>query len=152
MVNKFARKPDDIFDIDDTKNMFLHWDSMNWEQICLWQRTINKWAGVDDHTSSRWVQSFLYKSSTVNLRERVDSQYKNLPAGCKGGVTYLYLQLRIMFHMSWDTITALKKYIKLFEEKGLRRIRGENVVMRRRRLSQSALVSRRLMPCLTKLS
>ena len=129
VVNKFGRKPDDIFDIDDTKNMFLHWDSMTWEQICLWQRTINKWAGVDDRTSSRWAQSFLYKSSTVDLRERVDSQYKNLPADCKGGVTYLYLQLRIMFHMSRDTITALKKYLKLFEEKGLRRIRGENVVV-----------------------
>ena len=31
--------------------------------------------------------------------------------------------------MSRDTITALKKYLKLFEEKGLRRIRGENVVI-----------------------
>ena len=34
-----------------------------------------------------------------------------------------------MFHMSWDTIMALKKYLKLFEEKGLRRIRGKNVVI-----------------------
>lgn len=34
-----------------------------------------------------------------------------------------------MFHMSRDTITALKRYLKIFEEKGLRRIRGENVVV-----------------------
>lgn len=127
--DRFARKPDDIFNMEETKNIFLHWDSMDWKQICLWQKTLNKWAALDDRTSSRWAQSFLYKSSTVDLRERVDSQYKNLPADCKGGVTYLYLQLRIMFHMSRDTITALKKYLKLFEEKGLRRIRGENVVV-----------------------
>ncbi len=31
--------------------------------------------------------------------------------------------------MSRDTITALKKYLKYFEEKGLRRIREENVVI-----------------------
>ncbi len=31
--------------------------------------------------------------------------------------------------MSRDTITAIKKYLKYFEEKGLRRIQGENVVI-----------------------
>ena len=34
-----------------------------------------------------------------------------------------------MFHMSRDTITALKQYLKTFEEKGLRGIRGENVAV-----------------------
>ena len=59
----------------------------------------------------------------------MDSQYKNLPNNLKGGVTYLYLQLRVMIYMSRDTINALKKYLKTFEEKGLRRIRGENVAV-----------------------
>ena len=59
----------------------------------------------------------------------MDSQYKNLPNNLKGGVTYLYLQLCVMFYMSHDTINALKKYLKTFEEKGLRRIRGENVTV-----------------------
>ena len=59
----------------------------------------------------------------------MDSQYKNLPNNLKGEVTYLYLQLRVMFYMSRDTINALKKYLKTFEEKGLRRIRGENVAV-----------------------
>ena len=107
--------------------MILHWDSINWKDVCRWQKCINKWASVEDCTSSRWAQSFLYKSSTQELRERVDTQYKSLPAVYKGGVTYLYLQLKIMFHMSRDTIIALKKYLKLFQEKGLCRICGENV-------------------------
>jgi hypothetical protein len=131
---KSAKRPEDIFDLDATTNMFVHWDSLTWKQVCLWQQTINRWASEEDRTSSRWAQSFLYKSSTSDLRERVDSQYKSLPVSCKGGVIYLYLQLRIMFHMSRDTIQALKKYIKLFEEKGLRRIRGENVVVAKKEL------------------
>ena len=126
--NKNARMPKDMFN-NDGQNLFQHWDSLNWEQVCLWQKAINRQTGPNDRTSSQWSQSFFYKSSTQELRERVDSTYKNLPASMKGGITYLYLQLRIMFHMSRDTITALKKYLKYFEEKGLRRIKGENVVI-----------------------
>ena len=131
--NKYASKPSEMFGRE-KKNMILNWDSMNWKDICRWQKCINKWASVKDRTSSRWAQSFLYKSSTLELRERVDTQYKSLPAVYKGGVTYLYLQLKIMFHMSRDTIQALKKYLKLFQEKGLRRIRGENVVIAQKEL------------------
>ena len=62
--NKYGRKPNDIFS-EDGKNMFLHWDQMKWENFCLWQKTLNKLAGDDDCTSSKWAQSFLYKSSTL---------------------------------------------------------------------------------------
>ena len=45
----------------------------------------------------------------------------SLPATFKGGVTYLYLQLKVMFHfhMTRDTITALKTFSRRLEEKGL---------------------------------
>jgi len=109
--DKHASKPAKLFNMGDCKNMFVHWDSMSWDDICLWQKAVNKWSHPDDRTSSHWAQSFLYKSSTQALRERVDSQYKGLPATFKGGVTYLYLQLKIMFHISRDTINALKKFI-----------------------------------------
>ena len=100
---------------------------MRWEDVCLWQKTLNKWAGDDDRTSSKWAQSFLYKSSTLELSERVDSQYQSLPAAFKGGVTYLYLQLKVMFHMTRDTITALKTFLKKIEETGLRQYPDENM-------------------------
>ena len=51
----------------------------------------------------------------------------SLPATFKGGVTYLYLQLKVMFHMTWDTITALKTFLKKIEEKGLLRYPNENM-------------------------
>ena len=37
--------------------------------------------------------------------------------------------LKVIFYMSHDTINAFKKYLKLFQEKGLCRVRGENVVI-----------------------
>ena len=124
--SKYGTKPNEIFN-NDGKNLFLHWDSLRWEDVCLWQKTLNKWAGDDDRTSSKWAQSFLYKSSTLELRERVDSQYQSLPATFKGGVTYLYLQLKVMFHMTRDMITALKTFLKKIEETGLRRYPDENM-------------------------
>ena len=51
----------------------------------------------------------------------------NLLAHYKAGITYLFLQLKIMFFMSCEIISALEKYIKLFEDKGLCRICGKNV-------------------------
>ena len=60
--SKYGTKPNKIFN-NDEKNLFLHWDSFRWEDVCLWQETINKWGLDDGRTSSRWAQSFLYKSS-----------------------------------------------------------------------------------------
>ena len=34
-----------------------------------------------------------------------------------------------MFFMSWDTINALKKYLKLLKDKGLHRICGKNITV-----------------------
>ena len=70
--SKYGTKSNKIFN-NDGKNLFLHWDSLSREDVCLWKKTINKWALDDDRTSSRWAQSFLYKSSTLELRKRVDT-------------------------------------------------------------------------------
>ena len=70
--------------------------------------------------SSIWTQYFFYKSATAEFCERV------LPAHYKGGVTYLFLQLKIMFVVSCDIINALRKYLKLFEDKVLHKIQGKS--------------------------
>ena len=44
--SKYGTKPNKIFN-NDEKNLFLHWDSFRWEDVCLWQKTIHKW-GLDD--------------------------------------------------------------------------------------------------------
>ena len=73
--------------------------------------------------------SFFFKSATVELHEKVDSKYKVLPALYKGGETYLFLQLKIMFFMSHDTINALRKYQKLYKDNVLCRIHVMNVTV-----------------------
>ena len=50
--NRNAIKPKDMFN-DDGSNMFVHWDSMKWKDVCLWQKAINRQAGVHDRTSSK---------------------------------------------------------------------------------------------------
>ena len=57
----------------------------------LWQHCINKKCTEDDQVSNVWSQSFFYKSAAIELHERVDSKYKDLPAHYKGGITCLFL-------------------------------------------------------------
>ena len=86
---------------DDQCNLFLHWDLFTFNNICLWQYYFNKRCGEDDQVSSMWSQSFFYKFATSELCKCIDSKYKNLPAHHKGGVTYLFLQLKeMLFIMS----------------------------------------------------
>ena len=73
------------------------------------------------------LHTSFYKSGPAELHEQVDSKYKDLPAHEKGAVTCLFLQSKIMFFMSCNLINALKKYLKLFEDKSLCIIHGKNV-------------------------
>ena len=117
VTNKNANKPNDKFYLNNTNNILLYWDAITWKNVCQWWKTLHKWAGNDVRVSSHWAPLFFYKPATLELCERVDSQYNNLPASFKGGVTYIFLILKILFHMHCDTITDLKKYLKIFKEK-----------------------------------
>jgi len=107
---------------------------MRYSVVLLWQKTINEWELVEDRISSLWALVFLKKSATMELRDRIDANYKTLSPVYRGGVTYLYFMLKILFYMSRDTIDALKKYLKIFQEKGLRWVRGESVVLAQKQL------------------
>ena len=65
------------------------------------------------------VITFLSQTATAKLHEKVDSKYKDLLAHYKGGVAYLFLQLKITFFISHDTINVMRKYLKLLEDMGL---------------------------------
>ena len=101
---------------DDQCNLFLHCDSFIFENICLWQYCINKRCIGDDQVSSIWSQSFVYKSATTDFPDRFDSKYKDLSAHDKHWVTYLFHHAKMLFFRSYDTINALRKYLKLFED------------------------------------
>ena len=106
-------------------NLFLSWDLFTFENICIWQYCINNTCGKDDQVSSIWSHAFFYKSATAEFHERDESKYMDLPAYYEGGVNYLFFQLKLTFY----TMNALMKYIKLFEHKGFHRIQGKNVTV-----------------------
>ena len=83
--------------------------------------------------TSIWSQPLFYKSATANLCERVDSKYKVSPVYDKGGVSYLF-SLKIKFFMSYDTINAYRKHLKLYEDEGLHRNCGKNVTVSKKEI------------------
>lgn len=111
-----------------TSNLILHFDKIPFDRVKGWQSDINTYKTKDDRISSTWLQSFLFKSCTVTLQQSIATQYDGLPDAMKGGVTYFYLVLKNLFFLSRDTVSALKKFLQLFRDKGLRRYKGENVV------------------------
>ena len=112
---------------DDQHSLFLLWDSFTFDNIWLWQYCIHKRCNEHDQVRSILSQSSFCTSAAVELSERVDSKYKDLPSYYKGGIAYLFLQLKTIFFMSHDMINALRRYLKLFESNGLCRIFGMNV-------------------------
>ena len=93
-----------------TNAISFHWDSFTFDNSCPWQYYTNKRCNKDDQV-------------------RVNSKYKDLVAFYKGVVTYLFLFFKPIFFMLCDTTIALRRYLKLFEDKGLCRICGKNVTV-----------------------
>ena len=60
--------------------------------------------------------------------------FKDLYAHFKGGVSFLFLQLKIMFFMPCSTVDALRKCLKVFEDRGLCMICGNNVTVTKREI------------------
>ena len=118
----FSSNPDD--DVD----LLVHWDKItSFKHVCLYQQMINKRLPDVDKDTNAWALAFFENSSTAELKRRISNQLDRLPEEYQGSVTYLYAALRFMFWMSRETIDAMKAYLKIFKDKGLRRFRGENV-------------------------
>jgi hypothetical protein len=117
----------DLWD-DGEIDMFESWDSIPFETVLYWQYSINKRCLADDKTSNQWAFQFLYNSCTSDLRDQINLKYKGLPIVFHGAVAYCWIIFHILFATSRDTTTALLKYLSIWKSKGLRRIKGENVV------------------------
>ena len=115
---------------DDQVDMMMWWEKITWRQACLWQLTLNRRVpvGSADRTSMDWALLLLYNSCTKDLKDQVGLKYDHLPPYYKGAVTYLWLLLQCLFKTSRDQIQSLKKFLKIFAKKGLRKYPGESVV------------------------
>ena len=131
--DRFATDPAEIFEYEQVY-LLESWDKVDWETVCLWQWACNVYMEDEDRTSSKWLKAMMYESCTVELRELISSEYDNLDPAFKGGVTYTWLLCTKLFNKNRDTTAALKKFLKLWESKGLRRFKGENVTLARKQL------------------
>ena len=133
-VDSFSNSPKLKYLPTNKKNLIIHFDTISHDDMKEWQRDVNTFKKWPDRTSSKWLQSFLSKSCTSTLRERIEGYHNSLPGNGQGGVTYLYLLLRCLFFLSCDTVAVLKKFLSLFRDKRLRRYKGENVVVAQREI------------------
>lgn len=133
LVDASASHPLDMFS-EEKEDLFVCFNSIEKSHVLVWQATINEWRKPADRESSRWGQLLMFNSCTVALREHLRDSYDSLPAEHKGSITYLYFLLRAIFVMTRDNVSALKRYLRYFREKGLRRIKGENVLIAKKEL------------------
>jgi hypothetical protein len=124
-------------------NILTNWDpsKITWETTCLWQWAINTWMKSPDRESSRWLRMLLRESCTTEMRNLIDTKYNKLPDAYRGGITYSYILSEKLFSLNRDTTAAMRKFIQMFVEKGLRMYKGENMVVASKEL---LAVSRRL--------
>ena len=115
---------------DDQADLLESHEKFTWNQVCLWQLTLNRKVpvGSPDRTSMDWALMLLYNSCTKDLRDQIDLKYDHLHTCYKGAVVYLYIILQCLFKTSRDQIQSLKKFLKIFAKNGLRKYPGESVV------------------------
>jgi hypothetical protein len=65
---------------------------------------------------------------TTDLRDQINTKYKQLPDTFQGAITYAWVLLYCLFAASRDTTAALIKFLAIWCTKGLQRIKGENIV------------------------
>ena len=110
--------------------MFLMWESLKYDQVLLWQETLNKWVKKDhpNYLTNRWALLYLRNCCTTSLLERIDRKYKTLEKLQKGPASFLFILLKTVFFTSRDTIASMTKFLTVIERKGLKLFEGESVL------------------------
>ncbi|KAL7455565.1 hypothetical protein ACHAWC_007099 [Mediolabrus comicus] len=116
------------------RNLFEHFGAIPMDEVKLWQADILRFGSKYERENSEWILSFLKESCTIELNDRINSKFKELPLEHKGGVVYLKLMIDVIMFMSRDVVRALQKYISNFAVKGLTRIPGESVTIAEKEL------------------
>ncbi len=114
---------------DDKINLIHNWEKINWETMLYWQYSVNKRCDELDKDSNKWALQLVFNSCTTNLREQINTRYKDLPPVYQGTVTYVWIMYYFLFAKSSNTTEAMKKFLKIMKSKGLARIPHKNVVV-----------------------
>ena len=74
MGKTLSTDPADWWDESET-NIWEDWDLLSETQVRAWQYSVNKRFSDEDRVASRWLQSFVYNSSTDELRSAIEKKY-----------------------------------------------------------------------------
>jgi hypothetical protein len=88
----------------------------------------------EDQVSSKWLKMLLYEPCTMEMKEVLMLEYRNLDVCFHGLVTFAWMLCNKLFGLNRDTTAALVNFLKLFRNKGLRCYQGEIVALARKEL------------------
>jgi hypothetical protein len=123
----------DMFQYDNA-HILTAWNKTCWKTACTYQWAINTAMSDDDQVSSKWLKMLLYESCTMEMKEVLMLEYGNLNVCFRGAVTFAWILCNKFFGLNRDTTAALVNFLKLFQNKGLRRYQGENVALAQKEL------------------
>jgi len=129
LKDETATHPSERWEEGEGRNLFVSYSKISLEEVRLWQRDMNYYGSDADQQSSRWLYDLIYESCNTELQTLLQKKYELLPNGDRGGIVLLKLALDELMFMSRDVVIALRKYLKLFETKGLTRVKGESVLV-----------------------
>ncbi len=118
----------DMFQYDNA-HILTAWNTISWKTACTYQWAINTAMSDEDQVSSKWLKMLLHESCTMEIKEVLMLEYRNLDVCFCGGVTFAWMLCNKLFGLNQDTTVALVNFLKLFRNKGLHCYQGKNVAL-----------------------
>ena len=129
VANRFGETAEEIYAADgESTNLLSSHFKMTETDVKFYQATLNHRGKYEDRSSSGWLLAYLKKICTQEMKDRVDVNFSKLKPDEKGGVTYLYYILKILYKLTRETIASLNVWLKRAERKGLTMYVGESPV------------------------
>ena len=120
-------------------NIFKHCTKLEFSTVMYWQRGSNKYEGDINNQTRQCLYYFLWKYSTIELRDCMNNTYELQENIEQGGAVYLYLILSEIFQMTTDVVTDFNTIFTNFKDWSLSKIQGENISVINKQLEYVAV-------------
>ena len=84
-----------------------------------WEYSVHERFSREDRVASGWLKEFMYALSTDAFQNAVAKKYDDINEAARCGMTYTYLILCKMFHMSRKVKASMLSFIEFFKRKGM---------------------------------
>jgi hypothetical protein len=86
----------DMFQYDNV-HILTAWNTISWKTACTYQWAINTTMSDEDQVSCKWLKMLLYESCTMEMKEVLMLEYRNLDVCFCGGVTFAWMLCNKLF-------------------------------------------------------